>query len=170
MSLAERDVWGECWPRLARRRDVATRGDALDDGLDLDGLDAVRARQPKTCISAHPRSFGVKCKEPAGWRRRATSQSSRGGGCQRTGGSPGRSDRSSTRRRFVWSSSGGGAVPVKFFLNLDPHRGVDFLHLAREPSQFFSVRNSGAGHRRGAGGAMTTDVRCGGHVVHVWTR
>ena len=44
----------ECWTRLAQRWKLMTRGESWDGGLDLDGLDAVRARQSKTCISAHP--------------------------------------------------------------------------------------------------------------------
>ena len=57
------------------------------------------------------------------------------------------------------TSSGGGALPVKISEFWILRGGVAFLRLAGDPSQFFSGANGSAVHRRGAGGAVTTDVR-----------
>jgi hypothetical protein len=79
-SLAGRFSGTSTGPKLARRWNVATRGDSWDGGFDLDGLDAVCAPQAKTCIRRTLVVFGVKYQEPAGWRRRATSRTSRTNG------------------------------------------------------------------------------------------
>ncbi len=101
----------ECWTRLARRWNVATRGAAWDGGLDLKGLDAVSARQPKKCNSA-PSIFSassVKSRRAAGGdeprvglRERALRRGHRR--------FPRRADRSSALRPFVRSSSDGRHV------------------------------------------------------------
>ena len=87
-----------------------TRGDSGDGGLDLDGLDAVIARQPKksnsapsTVAASSTKSRRAGGDEPrVGLRKRALRRGRRR--------SPRRADRSSTLRPFVRSSSGGRHV------------------------------------------------------------
>ena len=90
-----------------------TRGDSGDGGLDLDGLDAVIARQPKksnsapsTVAASSTKSRRAGGDEPrVGLRKRALRRGRRR--------SPRRADRSSTLRPFVRSSSGGCHVKLR---------------------------------------------------------
>ncbi len=132
-----------------------TRGVAWDGGLD--GIDAVRARQAKTCISAHPRS--LRRQVPTAGGLEATSHESDFAArrepmklrISKAGGSLQRAEavRPELKRRASRQAAAarGRSSFADFWI---PHRGVDFLHMARELSHiFFSVRNGGTVHRRG---------------------
>ena len=119
---------------------------------------------------------GVKYQEPAGWRRRATSRTSQTSvatGTQKiskTGGSLKQAEavRPELMRRV--SRQAAAERGRSYFDDFWIHRGgVAFLRLAGDPSQFFSGAKCGAVHRRGAGGAMTTDVRWGGSTTRFST-
>jgi hypothetical protein len=140
------------------------------DGLDLDGLDDARARQPKTGNWAHPRHFRRQVSRAGG--RAVTSHESdfanercdadaedfQGGRIAQA-----RGGRSSGAQAAGVTSSGGGAVPVKIVDFLDSASVRCFFTPGGGPlANFFQMLRAAQGIRRGAGGAMMTDVRWGG--------